>query len=198
MEKINALVRRVPESVIWVSALIPLIWLVIAAVRNDLGVDPVKEIEHSLGLWGFQFLIASLFISPLRMIGLNMLRFRRALGVTAFVYILLHFLAWMLLDMGMRWSEVLQDLAKRPYIIAGMIGFVAMVPLALTSTNAAIRAMGARSWKRLHRLAYIAAVAGAVHFVLLVKGWPAEPLVYSGIVLLLLAGRGVSRRKPAA
>lgn len=197
MDRINAFVRRVPEPLVWGLGLLPLLWLIQAAVRNDLGVDPVKEIEHSLGLWGFQFLIGSLCISPLRRLGLNLIRFRRAFGVTAFIYIVLHFLAWMFLDMGMRWTEIVQDLWKRPYIVIGMVGLLAMTPLAATSTNAAIRRMGAPAWKRLHRLAYVAAIAGAAHYVVLVKGWPLEPLLYAGIVTLLLASRLVLRSTPA-
>lgn len=188
MDQINALTRKVPTAVVWVGAFVPFVWLIWAAATNQLGADPVKAIELSLGLWGLQFLIASLCITPLRKIGLNLIRFRRALGVMAFFYIAMHFLAWVVLDMGLRWDEILRDLYKRPYIIVGMIGLLAMIPLAVTSTNAAIRRMGPLQWRRLHRLAYVAAVAGALHFVILVKGWPPEPLLYAGAVggLLLL------------
>ncbi|MDR7127085.1 protein-methionine-sulfoxide reductase heme-binding subunit MsrQ [Pseudotabrizicola sp. 4114] len=185
-DRINALARRVPTGVVWAGATIPLVWLVWAAATNQLGADPVKAIELKLGLWGLQFLLASLCISPLRRLGLNLLRFRRALGVMAFFYIALHFLAWVVLDMGLRWDEILRDLYKRPYIILGMVGLLAMLPLAVTSTNAAIRRLGAARWRRLHRLAYVAAGAGAAHFVILVKGWPAEPLLYAGAVAAVL------------
>ncbi|MDO8883990.1 MAG: protein-methionine-sulfoxide reductase heme-binding subunit MsrQ [Pseudotabrizicola sp.] len=186
MDKINALARRVPTAVVWGAALIPFFWLVWAAATNRLGPDPVKAIELSLGLWGLQFLLASLCITPLRKIGLNLLRFRRALGVMAFFYIGMHFLAWVVLDMGLRWDEILRDLYKRPYVILGMVGLLAMIPLAVTSTNWAIRRLGAGRWRRLHRLAYVAALAGALHFVILVKGWPTEPLLYAAAVVGLL------------
>ncbi|MDO9639359.1 MAG: protein-methionine-sulfoxide reductase heme-binding subunit MsrQ [Pseudotabrizicola sp.] len=182
MDRINSLARRLPTGVVWVAAFVPFVWLVWAAATNRLGADPVKTIELQLGLWGLQFLIASLCITPLRKTGLNLLRFRRALGVMAFFYIAMHFLAWVVLDMGLRWDEILRDLYKRPYIILGMVGLLAMIPLAVTSTNAAIRRLGPARWRRLHRLAYVAAVAGTSHFVILVKGWPLEPLLYAGAV----------------
>ncbi|MFN4156761.1 MAG: protein-methionine-sulfoxide reductase heme-binding subunit MsrQ [Paracoccaceae bacterium] len=186
MDRINALARRVPTWVVWGGAAVPFVWLVWAAATNQLGADPVKAIELRLGLWGLQFLLASLCITPLRRGGLNLLRFRRALGVMAFFYIAMHFLAWVVLDMGLRWDEILRDLYKRPYVILGMVGLLAMIPLAVTSTNAAIRRLGAARWRRLHRLAYVAAVAGAAHFVILVKGWPPEPLLYAAAVGALL------------
>ena len=193
MDRVNAAARRLPTAVVWIGGLIPLCWLVWAAATNALGPDPVKAIELQLGLWGLQFLIASLCVTPLRRVGLNLLRFRRALGVLAFVYIALHFSAWVVLDMGLRWDEILADLWKRPYIIVGMLGLLSLIPLAATSTNAAIRRMGGVAWRRLHRLAYVAAVMGGAHFVLLVKGWQAEPLIYLAAIGLLLAVR-VRRR----
>ena len=179
MDRINVIARRIPTSVVWGAASLPFVWLVWAAATNRLGADPVKAIELRLGLWGLQFLLASLCVSPLRGLGLNLLKFRRALGVMAFFYIAMHFLAWVVLDMGLRWDEILRDLYKRPYIILGMIGLMAMLPLAVTSTNAAIQRLGSARWRRLHRLAYVAAVAGALHFVILVKGWPTEPVLYA-------------------
>ena len=186
MEMINSFARRVPTGVVWAASGLPFVWLVWAAATNQLGADPVKAIELQLGLWGLQFLLASLCITPLRRLGLNLIRFRRALGVMAFFYIAMHFLAWVVLDMGLRWDEILRDLYKRPYIILGMIGLLAMIPLAVTSTNAAIRRLGPARWRRLHQLAYVAAVAGAAHFVILVKGWPPEPLLYAAAVGALL------------
>ena len=186
MDRINATMRRIPTGVIWAASAAPFIWLVWAAATNRLGADPVKAIELHLGLWGLQFLLASLSISPLRRIGLNLLRFRRALGVMAFFYIASHFSAWVVLDMGLRWDEILRDLYKRPYIILGMVGLLAMIPLALTSTNAAMRRLGSVRWRRLHQLAYVVAAAGAAHFMILVKGWPPEPLLYAAAVTALL------------
>lgn len=194
MDRVNRLLRRVPTGIVWAGCALPLLWLVWAAAQNQLGADPVKAIEQRLGLWGLQFLIASLCISPLRKAGLNLIRFRRALGVMAFFYVALHFMSWVSIDMGLRWSEIAADLVKRPYIILGMIGLLALLPLALTSTDSAIRRLGPQKWRRLHRLSYVAVLAGVSHFVILVKGWPLEPLIYAGVAVGLLALRGKSAR----
>ncbi|MDX5403833.1 MAG: protein-methionine-sulfoxide reductase heme-binding subunit MsrQ [Rhodobacterales bacterium] len=201
MDRLNALTRKVPTWVVYGLGAVPLVVLVWGAVTGGLGVDPVKAIEHRLGELGLQFLLASLAITPLRRIGLNLIRFRRALGLLAFAYVGLHLVAWVWLDMGLRWTEMAADLAKRPYVILGMAGFVVMIPLALTSTNAAIRRMGPVAWGRLHRLAYVAILAGLLHLVLLSKVWTAEILVYSALGLVLLAVRLLprrARRSPAA
>ena len=189
MDRINGFARRVPNWVVYGLGLVPLGFLVWGAVFGGLGPDPVKAIERTLGLRGFQFLLASLAITPLRRVGLNLIRFRRALGLLAFAYVSLHLTAWVWLDLGLRWNEMLADLWKRPYVIVGMIGFVALVPLAATSSNRAIRAMGPLAWRRLHRLAYVAILAGAVHLALLSKVWTTEVLIYTGLAALLLAVR---------
>jgi sulfoxide reductase heme-binding subunit YedZ len=201
MDRLNAFARGVPTWVVYTLGTVPLAFLVWGAVSNDLGADPVKAVEHQLGLLGLQFLLASLAITPLRRLGLNLIRFRRALGLIAFAYVTLHLVAWVWLDMGLRWSEMAVDLWKRPYIIAGMVGFAALLPLALTSTNAAIRKMGPVAWGRLHKLAYVAILAGTVHFVLLSKVWTTEVLVYAGLAVGLLAIRLLpksGRRRPVA
>jgi sulfoxide reductase heme-binding subunit YedZ len=200
MDRMNALARRVPTPVVYFLGLVPLAWLVWGAVADTLGADPVKAIERGLGERGLQFLLASLAITPLRRAGLNLLRFRRALGLLAFLYVALHLTAWIWLDMGLRWSEMATDLTKRPYIVIGMVGFLVMLPLAATSWNGAIRRMGAAAWGRLHRLAYVAILAGALHLSLLVKVWTVETLVYVALALGLLAVRLVpkaGRTRPA-
>ncbi|WP_435257231.1 protein-methionine-sulfoxide reductase heme-binding subunit MsrQ [Thioclava sp. FR2] len=198
MDRLNRFLRRVPTAVVWSGGLFPLVWLIGAAATNSLGADPVKAIEKSLGLWGLQFLLASLCVTPLRWAGVNLIRFRRALGVTSAIYIVLHFTAWFWLDMGLRWDEIGRDLVKRPYIIVGMVGLLVLIPLALTSTDSAIRRLGGAKWRKLHRLSYVAAAAGAIHFTILVKGWPLEPLLYLGAVAALLAARVVYPRLRAA
>jgi methionine sulfoxide reductase heme-binding subunit len=189
IDRANALARRLPTWVVYILGAVPLGFLVWAAVANDLGADPVKAVEHRLGILGLQFLIASLAITPLRRLGMNLIRFRRALGLLAFFYVALHLTAWVWLDMGLRWSEMAADLWKRPYIIAGMVGFAALLPLAVTSTNGAIRRMGPVAWGRLHRLAYLAILAAVLHFALLSKVWTTEVLVYAGLSLGLLTIR---------
>jgi sulfoxide reductase heme-binding subunit YedZ len=189
MDRLNSALRRLPTWAVYLGGALPFLWLAWNVAQGDLGPDPVKAVEHRLGELGLQFLIASLAVTPLRRVGLNLVRFRRALGLLAFGYVALHLTAWVWLDMGLRWSEVVADLWKRPYIIIGMLGFAALLPLAATSSNAAIRRMGPLAWRRLHRLAYVAVVAGVLHLLLLVKVWTASELAYAAIVILLLASR---------
>jgi len=196
MDTVNRALRRVPTWAVYALGALPLVWLIWEAAANTLGPNPVEAIEHRLGLLGLQFLIASLCITPLRWAGLNLIRYRRALGLLAFGYVALHLLTWVVLDRALRWDEIIADLYKRPYIIIGMVGFLALLPLALTSNSRAIRAMGAAAWGRLHQLAYVAAVAGALHWVVLVKRWPPEPLIYAGIVAALLLARVIAKRGP--
>ncbi len=176
-------------NAVYVAGAMPFVWIVWLAFTNGLGVDPVKAIELRLGELGLQFLVAGLVISPLRWAGVNLIRFRRAIGLLAFFYVSMHLMTWVLLDMGLRWEEMAADLVKRWYIIIGMVGFAAMIPLAVTSNNRSIRRLGAAAWGRLHQLTYVAAVAGAVHYVVLVKAWPVEPMIYLGVVCLLLLAR---------
>ncbi len=197
MDRINALSRRVPTLVVYGLGLVPLGVLVWGAIFGGLGPDPVKAIERSLGLRGLQFLLASLAITPLRWVGLNLIRFRRALGLLAFLYIALHLTAWVWLDMGLRWEEMLADLTRRPFVIIGMIGFLLLLPLAATSWNGAIRRMGAAAWGRLHRLAYLAILAGVLHYVILSRVWTAQLLIYAAVAVGLLALRLLRRSRPA-
>ncbi len=193
MNPLNSFARKVPTWVVYGIGLVPLALLIWGAVANSLGVDPVKVIEHRLGVLGLQFLLASLAITPLRRLGLNLIRFRRALGLLAFGYVTLHLTAWVTLDMGLRWSEMAADLWKRPYVILGMVGFLTLIPLAATSSNAVMRRMGPVAWARLHRLVYATLVAGLLHLVLLSKVWTGEVLVYSGLGVGLLALRLLPR-----
>lgn len=199
MDRINALARRVPVNAVYLAGVLPFLWIVWLAVTDGLGPDPVKAIELRLGELGLQLLVAGLLVTPLRWAGLNLIRFRRAIGLLAFFYVAMHLLTWVILDMGLRWDQMAADLVKRWYIIIGMLAFAAMVPLALTSNNASIRRLGAATWSRLHRLTYVAALGGAAHYLMLVKAWPVEPLLYlSAIVALLLARVWHNRRRMVA
>ena len=189
MDRVTQFARRIPVNAVYLAGLMPFVWIVWLTFTNGLGPDPVKAIELRLGELGLQFLVAGLAVTPLRWAGLNLIRFRRAIGLLAFFYVAMHLLTWVVLDMGLRWEEMAADLVKRWYIIIGMVGFAAMVPLALTSNNGAIRRLGAAAWGRLHRLTYVAALAGALHYVVLVKAWPVEPLLYLGAVCFLLLAR---------
>jgi len=191
-QRINGALRLMPLWAVYLLGALPFAWLVVQAVTGRLGVDPTKAIEWSLGLTGLQFLLGGLCITPLRWLtGVNLIRFRRAVGLLAFAYVALHLLTWLLLDIQLRWGEIGADLTKRPYIMIGMVGFAAMVPLAVTSNNLSIRRMGAAAWQQLHKLTYLAALAGGLHYMVLVKAWPLEPMLYLGGVVSLLAWRAV-------
>ncbi len=187
---INQTLRRVPAWPVYLLGALPLALIVLQVISGDLGADPVKTLERALGEWGLKFIIAGLCITPLRWItGVSLIKYRRAIGLLAFFYVALHLITWVTLDLQFRWAEIGADLIKRPYIIVGMIGFVALLPLAVTSNNLSIRKMGPLGWQRLHRLTYVAALAGGIHYVMLVKAWPAEPLLYLAAVIVLLAVR---------
>jgi sulfoxide reductase heme-binding subunit YedZ len=166
------------------------------AVNNQLGADPLKALEFQLGVYALQLLVATLVITPLRnLLGVNLIKYRRAIGLTAFFYVMAHLLTYLWLDQQWWWGAIYKDLTKRPYIIIGMLSALALLPLAVTSNNAAIKRLGAASWKKLHRLAYFAAMGGAVHYVLLRKIWEQEPITYVAIVAALLMYRLVRANK---
>lgn len=199
-------VPQVPKIAVYIVGFIPAVWLFYEGVDDRLGADPMRYLEQALGLWALRFLIASLAITPLRQLaGINLLRYRRALGLLAFYYAALHLVTYLVLDQGLDFAAIWADIVKRPYITIGMATFVILVPLALTSNNAAIRRLGGQAWARLHRLVYLAAVGAALHFLLVVKSWPPEPLVYTAIVLGLLgyrlvrslSKRAFPKRRPA-
>ena len=186
MDRINRFLKRVPTWVIYLLGTIPLF---IVAWQTSTAIDPVRAIEWGLGLWAVRLLIATLFVSPLRWAGLNLLRFRRQLGLVAFTYVVLHFTSWLTIDMGLRWSQIVPDLYKRWYIVVGMSALLLLIPLALTSNNGSIRRLGAQNWSRLHKLAYPATALAMLHFLMVGKVYTVEVLTYAGILAALLAVR---------
>ncbi len=189
LDQLNGYARRLPTWVIYILGAIPFAALVYAALFGGLGADPVKALENELGQWGLRFLVASLAITPLMRMGLRVLKFRRAIGLVGFYYICLHFLVWITLDLALRWGQIGTELYKRPFILVGFAAFLLLLPLALTSWNGAIRRLGAGAWKRLHRLAYPAIFAGAVHYVMIGKVWSFDALFYLAVTVMLLACR---------
>jgi sulfoxide reductase heme-binding subunit YedZ len=186
--------QRIPVWFVYVVGFVPAVAYFALGVMDRLGADPLNVLERELGEWALRLLIAGLTITPLRqLLGINLLRYRRAVGLLAFYYVCLHLITYLVLDQGLDWAAIGADIVKRPYITIGMTSFVLLVPLALTSNNTSIRRMGAQAWARLHKLVYVAAAGGALHFILLVKAWPLEPLVYAAIVAGLLAYRLVRR-----
>lgn len=186
---INGALRRVPTWPVYlVGTLLPC-WFLWLGLTGGLGIEPIRELEHRLGELGLQMLLATLAVTPLRRFtGLSLLKFRRALGLLAFGYISLHLLVWLVLDIQIP-ARIWADILKRPYITIGMAGFLLLVPLAVTSSDGWVRRLGGARWRRLHRLSYAAVLLGAVHFVMLTKGWQLAPLTYLGLAVLLIALR---------
>jgi sulfoxide reductase heme-binding subunit YedZ len=194
MALLPALPKRFHGPSVWALyalGFIPAAWAFYLGATGRLPGNAVKEFEHLLGLWALRFLVATLTITPLRdLFGLNWLRYRRALGLLAFYYVLMHFSAYMLLDQMLRLPAIIADIARRPFITIGMAALVMLIPLALTSNNWSIRRLGQR-WNKLHRLAYVIAAAGALHFAMAVKVVGLEQMLYIFLVALLLAWRAV-------
>ena len=156
--------------------------------------NAVKEFEHLLGIWALRFLVATLAITPIRdLFGVNWLRYRRALGLLAFYYVLMHFLAYTVLDQTLRLPAILADIARRPFITIGMAALTLLIPLAVTSNNWSIRRLGPR-WNQLHRLVYVIAAAGALHFAMSVKVVGPEQMLYIFLIALLVAWRAIRMR----
>lgn len=191
--------QRPRPGALYLIGLIPAVWTFYQGVMDQLGADPMKVLERSLGEWALRFLIAGLAITPLRRLtGISLLRYRRAIGLLAFAYACLHLTTYLVLDQGLDLAAIWADIVKRPYITVGMAAFLILIPLAVTSHNAMVRRLGGPAWQRLHRWVYLAAALAAAHFVLVVKAWPPEPLIYAGLVAVLLGYRLVARhRQPA-
>ncbi len=173
--------------------LLPLIWLVCAALLDWLGANPAEALERSTGDWTLRMLCIVLTITPLRVVaGFTALaRFRRMFGLFVYFYALLHALAYAWFDMGFDLADIIKDIGKRPFILVGFIALVLLTPLALTSFNRAIRALGGRKWQLLHRLVYVIAILGVVHFFWMRAGKNnfAEVAVYAAILGGLLGWR---------
>lgn len=194
------LVKRWVKALMFVLCLSPLVVLGLRAMHNELGANPIEYVTHFTGDWTLRFLAITLAITPMRkLLGLpDLIRFRRMIGVFAFFYGCLHFLTYIWLDKFFDWSDMLKDIAKRPYITAGFLGFVLMAPLAVTSTKGWIRRLGGKRWQMLHRLVYASAVAGVVHYYWLVKSDVRKPLLYASIVGILLLYRLIVKLQPHA
>jgi len=195
----DRLVRVVLKPLVLLACLAPIARLAAGAAGVagvSLGANPVEEILHTLGKWGLNFLLLTLTITPLRQLTgwAHWMRFRRMLGLTAFFYLLGHFLFYLLVDQGLYLSVVVEDIVKRPYITLGMTGLALLVPLALTSTRAAMRRLG-RRWQKLHRLVYVSTLLGCVHYYWQVKADVREPLVYFAILAALLGWRWWKHRE---
>lgn len=175
---------------IYIVGMVPAVWTFHLGLTDQLGADPQNVLERTLGLWALRFLILALAITPLRRLGgPNLLRYRRAIGLLAFYYALMHLTVYLVLDQGLDLAAIWADIVKRPYITVGMVAFAILVPLAVTSNSASIKRLGGAAWNRLHKLVYVATAAAALHFIMLQKVWATDSLIYAGIVAVLLLYR---------
>ena len=176
---------------LWLLVVIPALVLVAQLLLDQLGAEPIEALEHASGVWALRLLAASLAVTPLmRVTGWGWLvGQRRFLGLATFFWALGHLSVYIVLDQFFDWSAIGQDILKRLYITVGMLAFVLMIPLALTSTKAAIRRLGGKRWNRLHRLVYVTAVAGCVHFLWAVKKDREEPILYAAVFVVLFVLR---------
>lgn len=195
---INDILRRIPVPVIWLAGALPFALLLWDTFTGGLGADPIQSIEHRLGRTALYLLVAGLAVTPLlRVTGISLMRFRRALGVLCFAYALPHVLAWIVMDMGFLWAQMGRDIIKRPYLLFGMLAFAMLLPLAVTSNNLSIRRLGGQSWRKLHKLVYPAAILVGMHWVWAVKVNEREPFFWLAVILAILASRFVIRRRVA-
>jgi methionine sulfoxide reductase heme-binding subunit len=191
------------KPIVFVLALAPALWLLYAAISGGLSPNPIEDVTHATGRWALRLLLVTLAITPLRRLtGINeLIRVRRMLGLFAFFYASLHLLTYVALDQFFALDAIWDDIAKRPYVTVGFLGYVLMVPLAITSTAGWIRRLGGRRWQQLHRLAYVSAIAGVLHFLWLVKADTSRPLRYAAVLAALLGlrlGFALGRRRRAS
>ncbi len=182
--------NRTLKPIVFTLALIPLLRLVVLGFAGELGANPIEMITHQTGLWALTLLLATLAITPLRRVTgqLWLIQYRRMIGLFAFFYAVLHMLTYVWLDQFFDLHAMLKDVVKRPFITMGSAAFLMLVPLALTSTRSAIRRLG-RRWQQLHRLVYLSAVAGVIHFLWLVKKDIRQPMIYALVLAALLGYR---------
>ena len=172
-------------------ALVPLAQTVVDAFTGGLGANPIEEITHRSGWWALAFLMLTLAVTPIRQItGIGwLIRLRRMLGLFAFFYASLHFAIYLGLDQFFAFDYILEDIAERPYITVGFAALLILIPLAVTSTKRMVKRLGGRRWSRLHKLVYLAAALGVLHFLWLVKADLREPAVFAAILTVLLGYR---------
>ena len=187
------LLHRYAKPLVFGLSLLPFCWLLFAAITNQLGANPAEALSRATGDWTLRFLCGVLAVTPLRVItGTPALaRFRRMLGLFVYFYVILHFLSYSWFDMGFDVAEMAKDIAKRPFILVGFSAFLLLTPLAMTSFNAAIKALGAKRWQLLHKLVYVVAGLAILHFFWMRAGKNdfAEVFVYVAVLAPLLGWR---------
>jgi methionine sulfoxide reductase heme-binding subunit len=171
--------------------LVPMAWLTFDLLTDRLSANPLADVRNITGTWTLRFLMITLAVTPLRQITgwASLIRFRRMLGLFAFFHGFLHFITYVWLDQEFLWDEIAKDIVMRPYITLGVTSFVLMIPLALTSTRKWIRRLGGKRWQMLHRLIYVSAAAGVIHYLWLVKSDIQRPVLYGALLAVLLGMR---------
>ena len=202
-----AVTTRVVKPILYFAGILPLSWLLFALLTGRVMGDEVKFMQHVTGDTVLTCLMLTLSVTLLRRLtGFNeIIRVRRLIGLTAFWYACLHLSTYLVFDQSLSLEEILKDIAKHPWVLVGFTAFLCLVPLAITSTNGWVRRLGGKRWQRLHRLIYVAAAAGVLHYFWLVKKDVQAPLVYGAVLLILLGSRvwlardrARARRGPAA
>lgn len=187
------LLHPAAKPLLFILCLLPFAWLFYGALTDQLGANPAEALSRSTGDWTLRFLCIVLAVTPLRVLSSTptLARFRRMLGLFVYFYVALHFLTYIWFDMAFSLADIAKDIVKRPFILVGFAAFVLLTPLAATSFNAAIKAMGAKRWQWLHKLVYLIAGLGLLHFFWMRAGKNnfAEVFVYAGIIGVLLGWR---------
>lgn len=192
---INYRVRSIRISYVYLLLTLPLIILISELFLGKLGVDPMRRIEETLGITALNLLIVTLVLAPLsKLTAINFIRLRRSIGLMSFFYICLHLLTWLMLDMQLRWSEILNSIAKKPFILLGMISFILLLPLAITSNNYLIKKLGSL-WSKIHRIIYPAIILAGIHYLMMAKTIELDAVIYLIIILLLISLRLVKLKK---
>jgi sulfoxide reductase heme-binding subunit YedZ len=198
------LMHPAAKPVVFALAMLPFAWLLYGAITNNLGANPQEHLIRSTGDWTLRFLCITLAVTPLRVITSTaaLARFRRMLGLFTYFYVVLHLVAYSVFDKELVWADIAKDIAKRPFILVGFTAFVLLTPLAATSFNRAVKALGARRWQALHKLVYVIAGLGILHFFWMRAGKHnfAEVAVYAAIIATLLGWRVANalRSRPRA
>ena len=188
---VDRAIRFYVKPAVFAAALAPLAVLGWRIAHDMLGANPVEAVNRFTGDWALRFVLITLAVTPMRrMTGINsLLRLRRMLGLFAFFYATIHFTSFVWIDQGFDMDEIIKAVVKRPFITVGFMGFLLLIPLAATSTNGMVRRLGARRWQQLHRLVYLIAGLGVLHFFWMVKSDIREPLLYAAILMFLLGYR---------
>lgn len=189
----KALLHPAAKPILFTACLLPFVWLFYGALTNQLGANPAEALIRATGEWTLRFICIVLLLTPLRTISHTpaLARFRRMLGLFVYFYVVMHLLSYSWFDMGFDLTEIVKDIIKRPFILVGFLAFLLLTPLAATSFNAAIKALGAKRWQLLHKLVYVISGLGLLHFFWMRAGKNdfAEVFVYAAIIALLLGWR---------